>query len=239
MTTGTWIDTEMLVTLFDESSVACEQFRKLQAKLRALKHATEGKLVSIVVTSPLMGEGKTSCAVNLAVALAQEPGRRVLLVDCDLRKPRVHSYIQEPPPTGLLDVLQGKVSSKEATVTMPGDSLDIISLTSSGSSNGHAPHSLPIEQLKDLFKSLAPKYEFIVCDAPPLLPTADGVALVDICDGALIVVRAGLTPRPAAARALASIDKKKMIGFLLNAVPEARMGSYYYKYYGTEKRKKK
>ena len=89
--------------------------------------------------------------------------------------------------------------------------------------------------MKDVLTAVARDYEFILCDAPPVLPTADAGALVDICDSALMVVRAGVTPRPAAAQALAAINRNKLIGLLLNAVPEEKMkGYYYYRYYGKE-----
>lgn len=238
MTRGAWARDDLLVALYDESGMAGEQFRKLQARMRALKHATGGKLVSIVVTSPLMGEGKTACASNLAIALSHEPGRRVLLVDCDVRKPRVHAYLQEAPRHGLLDVLAGRIPAEAAAVTMPGDTLDVICLAHGSRGNGTRPHALPAERVGEVLRSMAERYEFIVCDAPPLLPTADAAALVDICDGTVMVIRAGVTPRPAAAKALASINKTKLIGFLLNGVRESRMGRYYYKYYSDVERER-
>ena len=238
MLSGSWVKSEILVSLYDQTSMGGEQFRKLQVKLRALKHATAGRLTSVVITSPLMGEGKTACATNLALALSFEPTRRVLLIDCDIRKPKIHTFLQSPPVRGLLDVLAGKSSPEETVVTMPGGNLDVMALPYAAGVNGGRPHGLPIEKLKDLLLILGPRYEFIICDAPPVLPTADASGLVDICDGAIMVVRSGVTPRPAAAKALDSVNKAKLIGFLLNGVPESRMGRYYYKYYTEVDRKK-
>jgi len=232
MPEGAWVRDGMLVSLYDQNSMAGEQFRKLQVKLRALKHATGGKLSTIVVTSPLMGEGKTACALNVAIALSYDQSdRRVLLIDCDVRKPKVHTFLEKPPGRGLLDLLDGKAALPEMVTTMPGRMLDIVLIPPSMGNNGTRPHSLPIEKLKELFKSLVSQYEFIVCDAPPILPTADAAGLVNICDGALMVVRAGVTPRPATGKALSAVDKTKLIGFVLNGVPETHMGRYYYKYY--------
>jgi len=231
MTTAAWRRDPVLVSLFDVAGVAGEQFRKLQVKLRALKNATGGKLTTIVVTSPLMGEGKTSCATNLALAMAHEPQRRVLLIDCDVRKPKIHAYIDGKAKAGVIEILEGKATVEEAAIRMPGGNLDIVALCGSDRTNGNRPTSLPMERLKDHFLALAGRYEFVICDAPPLLPTADAGALVDICDGAIMVIRAGITPRPAAAKALSSIDRNKLIGFLLNGVMEKRMGKYYYQYY--------
>ena len=234
-----WTRNQMLVALYDQTGMAGEQFRKLQVKLRALRHATGDKLSSIVVTSPLMGEGKTACAVNLALALSHdESDRRVLLIDCDVRKPKVALYLDRPPARGVLDVLDGRSPLGDALVRMPGETLDVLSMAPGPSTNGSRPHALPIEKLKDLLATIRSEYEFTVCDAPPLLPTADAGGLVNICDGALMVVRAGMTPRPAASKALCAIDKNKLIGFLLNAVPESRMGRYYYKYYAEVVEKK-
>ena len=231
MNTAAWRRDPVLVSLFDTAGVAGEQFRKLQVKMRALKNATGGKLTTIVVTSPLMGEGKTSCATNLALAMAHEPQRRVLLIDCDVRKPRIHGYIDARPTSGVIEILEGKATLEDSAVRMPGGNLDVVVLCGSNRTNGSRPTSLPMERLKDHFQTLGKRYEFVICDAPPLLPTADAGALVDICDGAIMVIRAGVTPRPAAAKALASIDRNKLIGFLLNGVTENRMGKYYYQYY--------
>jgi len=234
-----WRRDPVLVSLFDAMGVAGEQFRKLQARLRALKNATGGKVTSIVVTSPLMSEGKTSCATNLALALANEPEKRVLLVDCDIRKPRIHDYLDTLPDWGLIEILEGKATFAKAAVTMPGGNLDVVVLCGGlRSDDSRRPTSLPMERLKVELAALAGRYEFVICDAPPVLPTADAGALVDICDGTLMVIRAGTTPRPAAAKAVSSIDKTKLIGFLLNGVDENRMGKYYYQYYsGAEKEK--
>ena len=231
---NSWVRDGMLVSLYDQNGMAGEQFRKLQVKLRALRHATGDKLSTIVVTSPLMGEGKTACALNIAIALSYDQSdRRVLLVDCDVRKPKVHTFLENKPVRGLLELLDGKASLADLTMTMPGRNLDIIAIPPTLGSNGSRPHSLPIEKLKELFRSMVPQYEFIVCDGPPILPTADAAGLVNICDGALMVVRAGVTPRPATGKALSAVDKTKLIGFVLNGVPESRMGRYYYKYYET------
>jgi receptor protein-tyrosine kinase len=220
--------------------MAGEQFRKLRVKLRALKTATGGSLVSVVVTSPLMGEGKTACAANLAVTLSREKGSRVLLVDCDARKPRIHEFLEVMPDKGLLEVLDGECTADEAAIAMPGGTLEVISMATAFNVNGHGRATeLPMQRFKECLKGLTSRYDFIVVDAPPLLPTADAGGLVNICDGALLVVRAGATPRPAVTRALASMDKNKLIGFLLNDVPEKGMGRYYYKYYSDKEPEKK
>src|SRR5262245_45803096 len=100
MLSSGWVRDEILVSLYDQTGMGGEQFRKLQVKLRALKHATGGSLSSVVVTSPLMSEGKTACATNLALALSLEPARRVLLLDCDVRKPRIHTFLDRTPERG-------------------------------------------------------------------------------------------------------------------------------------------
>ncbi len=230
MTACTWAKEGILVSLYDEAGLAGEQFRKLQVKIRALRRAAGGRLASIAVTSPLTGDGKTACSANLAIALSREPGRKVLLLDCDLRKARIGRFVEPPPARGLADVLAGRAAIEETAVEMPGGVLDVVA-AGSLRDNGGPPRALRAERLKELLAELADRYEFVVCDAPPLLPTADAAALSEICDGTLLVIRAGATPRPAAARALASVNKQKLIGFLLNAVPESQLGRYYYSGY--------
>jgi len=222
-----WNENELLVALNDRSGMAGEQYRRMRIRIEGLRETLGGTLKLILVTSPMMGEGKTATAANLALDLAGEEGRKVLLVDVDMRKPRIHSFFSSVPAAGLGDVLVGGVPVSEAIASVENSTLDVLVLPK-GSDRRIDP--LPMERLRAIFTDLRSRYDMIVCDAPPVLPIADTAALARLADGILVVVRAAVTPRQAVSRTLNIIDRNKLIGFVLNAVPERALDRYYYSY---------
>ncbi len=222
-----WKSSDVLAALNDHTSLAGEQYRKLGLKIEALNETLAGSMKLVVVTSPLMGDGKTTTAANLAVTLAREEGRQVALVDGDFRNPKIHSLFEKSPRRGLLAVLTGSAtlaSAVERTEVVP---LDVYALPPG---LGRRFDPMPIERIRTLFSRLRDTYDLIVCDAPPVLPIADTAALARLADGVLVVVRAGRTPRHAVSETLAAIDRNKLIGFVLNAVSERGVAAYYYPY---------
>jgi capsular exopolysaccharide synthesis family protein len=222
-----WKTSEVLVALHDHTGLAGEQYRKLGLKIEALNETLAGSMKLVIVTSPLMGDGKTATAANLAITLAREEGRQVALVDCDVRNPRIHALFERAPRRGLLPVLTGSAtlaSAVERTEVVP---LDVYALPAG---LGRRFDPMPLERIRSLFARLRDAYDLVVCDAPPVLPVADTAALARLADGVLVVVRAASTPRHAVAGALAAIDRNKLIGFVLNAVSERTVAAYYYPY---------
>lgn len=226
-----WISSELIPALYDRSGMAGEQYRKLTIRLEALKDTLGGQLRIVLVTSPLMGEGKTMTSANLAIMLAHEEGRRVALVDCDVRKPRIWTYFQEAPSQGLVDVLVGGARLEAAILRTEGPVLDVLALP-----RGSDPRvdPFPVERLRSLFREMRESYDYVVVDAPPVLPFADTASLARLSDGMLLVVRAGMTPRHALAKTLEGIDRNKLIGFVLNGIAEKSLDRYYYRYHAEE-----
>jgi len=222
-----WSKSEVLASLYDRVGMAGEQYRRMSIRLEGLKETLGGAMQVLVITSPMMGEGKTATAANLAVTLAYEEGRRVLLLDCDTRKPRVWSLFREPPGKGLAEALVEGTPVSELVRGTEVVALDVLTLPR-GSDRRIDP--MPFEKLRGLLRDLRDRYDFIICDAPPFLPIADTAALVRLADGVILVVRATQTPRHAVTRTLAGIDKSKLIGFVLNAVTERAIDRYYYQY---------
>ncbi len=220
-----WVESELLASIYDRAGLAGEQYRKMGLKLEGLRDSLDGALCVILVTSPLMGEGKTATAANLAVALANTEGRRVALVDCDHINPRIWTLFQDPPKRGFMDILMSRTGIDEAVARTSRIPLDVLALPRASEVRIDI---LPIERVKAAFGQLRERYDFVVCDAPPILPVADTAALARLSDGILVVVRAGFTPRHAVGRALESIEKKKLIGFVLNGVAGRAMDPYYY-----------
>ncbi|HXI02750.1 MAG TPA: CpsD/CapB family tyrosine-protein kinase [Candidatus Saccharimonadales bacterium] len=222
-----WKDSEILVAIYDQTGLAGEQYRKLGIRIEALHETLSREMKIVLVTSPIGGDGKTATAANLAITLAKGEGRRVALVDCDTRNPRLHTLFETRVSGGLLRTLTGQGGIQDARERAEGVPLDLFTLPRG---IGRRLDPMPIERMKALFKSLRESYDLVVCDAPPFLPVADTSALVRLADGVLVVVRAAKTPRQAVSMTLAGLDRNKLIGLVLNAVAEQEVASYYYPY---------
>jgi capsular exopolysaccharide synthesis family protein len=204
----------LLVSAVSPESPAAEQFRLLRSRLEA---RVGGKLTQvIVVTSARLGEGKTTTSSNLAVSMAQDPHHRVLLIEADLRRSGIAAMFGVRTAPGLVDVLMGTATIDEALVRMPGQHLNILP---AGITPGGGAQALASSMLRQVVDGLRSRFERIIVDTPPLA-VADTHELVRVADGVLLVARAGITPRPALERALASLDRNKVIGLVLNDVDQ-------------------
>jgi capsular exopolysaccharide synthesis family protein len=201
---------KMLVAAVEPFSAAAEQYRSLRTRIAQLD--AESPRHVLAVTSPSRGDGKTVTVLNLALSMAQEFDRRTLLIDADLRHARLHTLLGIPREPGLADVLIGNTSIDEALVTLPGHRLQVLP--------AGAVHTQPAELLgstpmRRLIEGLRRHFDRVVIDTAPA-QSADTGALESCFDGALVVVRAGRTARPAIERALASLPPAKLVGMVLN-----------------------
>jgi capsular exopolysaccharide synthesis family protein len=200
----------MLVAAVEPFSAAAEQYRSLRTRIAQLD--AESPRHILAVTSPTRGDGKSVTVLNLALSMAQEFDRRTLLIDADLRHARLHTLLGIPREPGLADVLIGTTSIDEALVTLPGHRLQVLP--------AGAVHTQPAELLgstsmRRLVEGLRRHFDRVVIDTATA-QSADTGALEACFDGALVVVRAGRTARPAIERALASIPPAKLVGMVLN-----------------------
>jgi protein-tyrosine kinase len=210
------------------SARAAEQFRTLRSRLYQLRNTVS--LRTLLVTSSIPGEGKTFISNNLAQAITRQPDRRVLLIDADIRCSRLHVPLGAPSAPGLTDYLRGEVD--EIKVIQHGHEGNLCFIP--GGNEVTNPSELLLNgRLKKLITRLAPVFDWVILDSPPCLPVADSTLLADLCDGILMVVRAGSTPAETAQKALLELQGKNIIGVVLNAVEESHLyGSYYYQGYG-------
>ncbi|WP_169945908.1 polysaccharide biosynthesis tyrosine autokinase [Microbispora sp. H11081] len=204
-------------------SPRAEAFRSLRTNLQFIGVDRQPK--SLVVTSCLPDEGKSSTSVNLAITMAQA-GWRVILVDADLRRPSVPHYLGIEGGTGLTDVLieRARLDDVVQTWGQPG-----LSVLPSGRIPPNPSELLGSRGMRSVLARLTEEYDIVIVDAPPLLPVTDAAALGAICDGALLVVRHGKTRREQVVRAgelLASINAR-LVGTVLNCAPSKRSGDYY------------
>jgi capsular exopolysaccharide synthesis family protein len=189
-----------------------EAYRRLATNVEFLDPDT--KIGSIVVTSSMPGEGKTTTAINLALA-AGELTPRVLLVDADLRRPSVAKYCGIEGAVGLTSVLSGQVSVEDAVA-----SWSHIHVLTAGSLPPNPSQIVNSNAMADLLVKLSRSFDLVIVDSPPLLPVTDALALSRITDGALIVVRYKSTRRQQLSGSLRALDavKARAIGVVLNRV---------------------
>jgi len=179
------------------------------------------------VTSALAAEGKTFVATNLAQAIAREKERKVLLIDGDLRSPALHKPLNAPSTPGLSDYLRGQASDPEIIQHGQEGNLCFIAAGSPGSDPSELLSNGMLEKLLD---RLAPLFDWVIIDSPPCLPVSDANVLAGLCDGVLLVVRARSTPSAAADKARKELQKRKVVGVVMNAVEQADSYGAYYGY---------
>jgi capsular exopolysaccharide synthesis family protein len=197
--------------LLQPSSFVAEQFRTLRARIDSL--AAERPIRTLAVTSAVAGEGKTTAAVNLAVVASMSVGRRVLLVDCDLRKPKVHAALGLRPEFGLAEVLSDQVGLERAVVKLEGTALEVLAV------RGATPNPaelLASERMRQLVAELARAYDQVVFDLPPTLGLPDAKTVSELTDGLVFVVRADVTPQAEVEAALDVLDRRRVLGLVLN-----------------------
>jgi len=207
-----------------------ESLRRLQSNLEYLNY--EGRLRTLVVTSPLPNEGKTITTGNLALTMAES--QRVLLIDADLRNPSVAQMFGIDGSIGLSTILSGRVSIEDAIQHWGRGRLDIIPA-------GHIPPNpsqlLGSTGMADMLSMLtaAGKYDLVLMDTAPILPVSDSTVLSKYSDGAIIIVNAKSTTRSQLAEALRSFARSgaRTLGVVLNNADGVTSG-YYYGSYGQE-----
>jgi exopolysaccharide/PEP-CTERM locus tyrosine autokinase len=199
-----------------------------------------------MVTSATSGEGKSFVTANLGVGIANDLHAHALLVDCDLRNPTLSQWLGVQNGKGLTDYLMGNG-------TLPGllkrTGIEKLTVLTAGSVQENPAELLGSKRMEALVSELKSRYDdrLIIFDATPLLATTEPGVLSNLADGIILVVRAGTTPRETAKQAIASLDKGKIIGVVLNDLAFRSGGlysryfgsdGYYYKYgYGGQKRK--
>jgi len=203
-----------------------EEFRFLAAKVAGI--ASE-RFTTIGVVSTGPSEGKTTVSLGLTAALARISQHRALLVEADLRQPAVERYLGLPRIGGVSDFLAGHSTNVPVrTVAPPG-----FSVLTAGREKLAKPELLGSERMASLIGACQLSYGYVVVDCPPLDPVADAVALQDILDGFLLVIRARRSPRTAIERAVSRLKENRIRGVVFNDQPEvlplARAYNYHYK----------
>ena len=213
-----------LVTQLDSHAPRVEAFRMLRTNLQFVDVDQQSKV--FVVTSAVPAEGKSTTAINLAITLAQAD-QRVLLVEGDLRRPRVSDYLRLEPTVGLTTVLIGRIGIEDAVQPWGTDGLHVMT---SGAVPPNPAELLQSRVMETTIAKIRGEYDVVVIDAPPLLPVTDAALLAAQADGAILVVRHGHTTKDqaqAARQRLESVDAK-VVGAVLNMTPTRGSRGYGY-----------
>jgi len=213
-----------LITHVRPQSQMAESYRALRTSL-LLSHLGAPPKV-IMVTSALPQEGKSTTSINCAVVLAQK-GVRVLLIDCDLRRPSIHKTLGMGPRSGLSNVLTGSITLKQAITVAP--TLPNLDVLPAGTPPPNPAELLASTNMRDVLAELRDKYDHIVLDTPPTLSVTDAVVLSPRADAIVLVIRSGSTTKQALRRSrdiLMQVNAR-VSGVLLNAV-DLSSPDYYY-----------
>jgi capsular exopolysaccharide synthesis family protein len=221
----------MLITEIDPFSPVTEAYRSLRTSLQFAGH--DGQLKTILVTSASGAEGKTSTVANLGVVLAKT-GERVVVVGCDLRRPRIGSFLGRGETPGFTSVLLGQAELKDAL--QPVADVSGLALLGTGLIPPNPTELLGSDKAAEIFRMLATGFDIVLIDSPPLLPVADALVLSPYADAVLMVVMVGQTTRDEVERAselLAQVNARPT-GIVLNKVTRRSGGGpeygYAYKY---------
>jgi capsular exopolysaccharide synthesis family protein len=217
----------MVVALTEPTSPTAESYRSLRTSLQFTRQ--ERKLRSLMVTSPAASEGKTSTLANLGVVFAQA-GERVLMVSCDLRRPRLGEFFGFEERSGLTTVLSGKQSLADAIQPVGGH--ERLWALPAGQVPPNPAELLNGPAAHEIFAGLAERFDLVLIDSPPLLPVTDAVVLSKHADATLMVVAAGQTRRADLRRAAEKLDQVgvPVLGTVLNEVTKQTGYGYGYGY---------
>jgi capsular exopolysaccharide synthesis family protein len=212
----------------DPRSAGADRFRFLRMCLRELWNA--GKLKSLLITSPLPQDGKSTTALNLATALAEGGKRNVLLIEADLHRPGLTEQLRLERRAGLADCLEGRVNPAAALRRL--EPLGWY-LLPAGEPRSNPTELLQTEAFAGLLQKLSPHFDWVLIDSPPVIPLTDALSLARQTNATLLVAREGRTPREAIEKAIAVLGRQRILGIVLNAVDGLdRMYSGYYGYGG-------
>jgi capsular exopolysaccharide synthesis family protein len=214
-----------LVVSAEISPIAVEQYRRLAATLHKVQ-VERGKRV-LMISSTMAGEGKTLTASNLALTLSESFGRQVLLIDADLRRPTIHEVFQLSNTKGLNDCLCAEDDQELPLVAIS----PRLTILPAGRPNPDPMSGLTSARMRRIIEEAAARFEWVVLDTPPVGLLPDASLLTEMVDMVVLVIGAGTTPFRLIERTVKAVDRKKLIGVVLNRAAESQSAYQYYRYY--------
>ncbi|MBV9573517.1 MAG: CpsD/CapB family tyrosine-protein kinase [Acidobacteriales bacterium] len=220
----------MLFFNADEQAYGTEEFRTLRSRIYQMRE--KQNLKKLLITSSLPKEGKSFVAANLAQALVRQHGRRVLLIDADLRGARLHQALGTSVTPGVSEYLSGETD--ELSIIQRGP-MENLFFAPAGRLVSNPGELVANGRLKFLLNRMEPIFDWIIVDSPPAIPISDASLLANYCDGVLMVVRSSATPFDIARKARQEFRDTQLIGVVLNGIVagSSPYTQYYYEAYGT------
>ncbi|MEH6908139.1 CpsD/CapB family tyrosine-protein kinase [Neobacillus drentensis] len=217
-----------IIAMFDSKSPIAEQYRTIRTNIQF--SSIDQEVRSLMVTSSGPGEGKSTTVANLAVVFAQQ-GKRVLLVDADLRKPTVQYTFNQTNTFGLTSVLTKQMTLEKAISTTEEKNLFVLT---SGPIPPNPAELLSSQAMAQFFQDVYELFDIVLFDTPPVLAVTDAQILANKCEGTILVVSSGKTEKELVIKAKELLDsaQSKLLGVVLNN-KKLQNNSYYY-YYGTK-----
>ncbi len=216
-------DRSLLFSVGQGSKPGTEEFRTLRTQLHLVRQ--KQVLQKLLITSSLPLEGKSFTTMNLAYAMAEQREERILLIDCDLRRPRLHETLGAPISPGLTDYILGGVDWP--SVVQRG-TLDNLFVITAGTPVENPSEIIAHRRLSLLLHDLESSYDWIILDSPPVVPVSDAKFLAELADAVLLLVRAGTTSVELAQKACQQFRPERLLGVVLNcAPPNPSYASYY------------
>ena len=207
------------------SAMSVEEYGRLAATLHAVQ--AQRNIKTLMVTSALPRDGKTLTVTNLALTLSEAYGRRVLLIDADLRRPSIHAVLDLPNATGLGDALRADRAPLGFIEVSP-----TLTVLPAGQSDKSPVAGLTSSRMKTILDEAAERFDWVLVDSPPVAVLSDAKLMAGQVDGVLMVIAAGQTPYPYIQRAIAELGPERIIGVVLNrAANHAISGNGYYQDY--------
>ncbi len=225
----------------DPKSPISEAFRTLRTNIKF--SSLDQTIKTLLITSPAPEAGKSSVSINLALTIAQDK-HKVILIDADLRKPTIHKIFQQDNKIGLTNILVEDKKIEEVMRKMSDVDPNFYFIPS-GPIPPNPSELLGSNKMRGLLSELAEQADFVIFDSPPVIAVTDALVLATYVDGVILVLDFGEVTREAAIQAKQLLEKVKarILGAVLNKVDMEKEGKYYpyyyYYYYGDEKKKRK
>ena len=213
-----------LVTMVNPKSTNSEAYRKLRTNIQF--SSIDSQIQTLMIASAVSGEGKTTTIGNLAVTYAQE-GKKVLLMDTDLRKPSIHRMFNVPNHVGLTSVISNQYSVKEVLRETFIEGLHVLT---SGAIPPNPSEMIGSRKMTLILEELKQQYDVILFDTPPVLSVTDALIISSLCDGVILVVNSGKVKKDVVKKAKAHLEhvNARILGAVLNNFQLSKSRSAHY-----------
>lgn len=217
-----------IVVFYEPSSPVAEQYRMLRTNILALD--TKKPLKTVAVTSSINGEGKSVSSVNLAISMAQDLNKKkILLIDADMRRGRIHKYLGFTPSSGLSEMLIDNSGGQDAFINISG--IENLTVLPAGKIPNNPAELLGSLRFRNLLNQFKDKFDYIIIDTPPVVPVTDVCLIGSQADGVVMVVQAGRTQKGVIkhSEGLLRQANAKLLGYIITNI-QYHVPAYIYRY---------